>query len=208
MNRFVQAFFMVLALALLFILGAQALLQALGLQWEGARAALEGYTWTVRDLPVVSRFAFAALALLLPVFVALLALQGRRADRIIRARDAAGDSIHMTEGAVRRCLNRALGASPEVAAVATETRNGKTGPRVVVRTLLWAGADVPATQRQLRSLTAATLRRLFGVGEIEEVRVIVAGLRFRDRNGAIRSRPGAAAPAPAPRRKEGAGKSR
>jgi len=197
MSALVRRVFTFLVLLLAFGLGVEILL------WAVLYETSE-YSWFLRyvvigldSLSSTGRFSLGALLILLPILIFALEVRAVRRPPILQAKARDGDPINISEPAVRRCLAHQIRAIPEVAGVTSRATNGAKGPRVVLRTLIWAGADVPAVRRLVRQETVRTLRQLFGVAEIEQVHVIVDGLVFRTARGKIRRlRRGRPAPTP------------
>lgn len=181
MTGFVRGILIFLGLLILGILGLEMLLWAVVLDTPDYDWFLSGLGIRFQDLPAASRYALAALLILLPCFVASLTLRLRKQEVVLTAHSAQGDPIYLTESAVQRCLRREVMAVPEVAGVISTARNGEKGPRVYIRALLRAGADVPETQREIRGRALRAIRHLFGVGDLEQIQVVIAGLIFPPR---------------------------
>lgn len=183
MTNLIRRFLNFLALLLLLFLGIEFLLWAALLHMGGRGETLRSFILSFNSLSMLGQFAFAILLILLPLFVFSLAVRVRRKQVIIRAKSKEGDEINLTEEAVRKCLHHQIRAIPEVAGIKSRSRNGKGGPRVLLRLWVWAGSNVPEIRRRVREEAARSLRQLFGLGEIEKISVIVEGLVFRKGRG-------------------------
>jgi hypothetical protein len=171
------------ALLLLFLLGVEFLLWAVLLQTGEPVWFLRSFVIGFDSLSPAGQFSFAACLVLLPLFLMTLNLRADRKQVILQAKSKDGEPISIAEEALKRCLHHEIGAIPEVAGMKSRARNGQAGPRVVIRLWIWAGSNVPAVRRVVRENAARTLRNLFGLGEIENIAVIVEGLVFRKEGG-------------------------
>jgi hypothetical protein len=187
MAEFVRRLLTFLALLLLFVLGVEVLLWSVLFETQDLGWVLKYFVVGLEDLSATGRFALAAFLILSPLFIGALTVRLSRKERILKARSADGDEIQLTEGAVRRCLRHEIKVVPEVAGLATRAANGHTGPRLFLRVLIWAGSDVPAVRRRVKEVAARSLRHLFGIGELDNIQVLVEGLVFR-RGNKIKSR--------------------
>lgn len=168
----------VLALALLGALGVMALIWAIVYSTEDFNWWLLPYAYRLGELPVQSQYALAALMILLPIFVGSLQVRLGRQEPMLTARTAEGDEIRLTERAVKKVIRKAMMAFPEVASVTSSATSGKKGPVVVVRARVRVEADIPKLQKQMKVRASAALRQLLGVGEIELIRIVIAGVVF------------------------------
>jgi hypothetical protein len=181
MTGLVRGVLIFLGLLILGVLGLEMLLWAVVLDTPDYDWFLSGLGIRFQDIPSASRYALAALLILVPCFVASLTLRLRKEEVVLAAQSEQGDAIYLTESAVQRCLRREITTIPEVAGLISTARNGEKGPRVHLRALLRAGADVPATQREIRVRALRAMRHLFGVGDLEQIQVVIAGLVFPPR---------------------------
>jgi len=183
MTNFVRRVLNFLALLLLFFLGVEFLLWTVLVQSGDSVWLVRSFVVTFQSLSPVGQFAISAALILLPLFILSLTVRVHRKQVILHCKTKDGDAINLTEEAVRRCLHHEIRAIPEVAGIRSRIRNGQTGPRVLLRLWIWAGADVPAARRGVREEAARALRHLFGIGEIENIQVIIEGLVFRKSRG-------------------------
>lgn len=181
MTGLVRGILIFLGLLILGILGLEMLLWSVVLDTPDYDWFLSGLGIRFQDLPSASRYALAALLILVPCFVASLTLRLRKQEVILAAHSEQGDAIYLTESAVQRCLRREVLSIPEVAGLISVARNGEKGPRILIRALLHAGVDVPAAQKEIRARALRAVRHLFGVGNLEQIQVVIAGLVFPPR---------------------------
>ncbi len=194
MTAIVRRILLIVALMLLFALGLAALARIVVIEAPETKDWVGPYAWGLEDLSTLSRYSLAALMIFVPLFVGALSARASRQEAEINARSRENDEINLTKGAVCRSLHHELMTIPGVVAIAPRVRNGAGGPRVVIHAILRAGVDVPAVQHEMKGLAALCLRRLFGVGDIESIRIVIAGLKF----GADSPRPSRAQAAPRP----------
>lgn len=183
MTNFVRRVLGSLALLLLFLLGVEFLLWAVLLQSGEPVWFLRSFVIGFDSLSPTGQFSLAACLVLLPLFLMTLTVRANQRQVILRAKSNEGDPISLTEEALKRCLHHEIGAIPEVAGMKSRGRNGQAGPRVAIRLWIWAGSNVPAVRRRVREDAARTLRNLFGLGEVENISVVVEGLVFRKEGG-------------------------
>lgn len=161
-----------ISLCILFLIGVGGI--CLLLSWKPVAEPLRT---AIEYMPPVSKFFVFVLFAILPLIALLLWARGGTKKGVITSETQDG-VIHISEGAITKCIRNALRTMPNVLNVQVSLKDSPRGIRTKVRAEVKITAGgLPQLNRRMKETVIDTLTRVLGITNVDDVKILISDIK-------------------------------